>query len=153
MPRRRRNTLIVIASLVLLSLVIVPLVLAYRGVSNAVNPVITRKRSCEQNSRSLLGANCNPTPEQVARFASIPVPANAADFVSTFSSFQDSFLEANFTVPKESLSDYTSLADFPDVALDAPGQQVGPSADGLYRTLTLTTEGDRIRVKIEAFTT
>ena len=104
-----------------------------------------------QNDRGFLGTDCQPTRAQVAKYAHIPIGESASHFTSHFVSFQDSHLEATFTIPKSEVAKYLSLVAYPGVKLDQPSAQLHDPKTGEYRQLDLATKGKTVEVRLIVF--
>jgi hypothetical protein len=107
-----------------------------------------------RTERGILGSTkCNPSPDQVAKSADIPIPASATNFAAIYEGFQDWHLEASFLVPLDQASVYQSLPNYPGAAVDGPETDGTGGGVGEYRRLKLTTVDGVLKVAISVFTT
>jgi hypothetical protein len=109
--------------------------------------------TCSTERGILGGTTCNPSPDQVAKSADIPIPASATKFTATYEGFQDWNLEASFLVPLDQASVYTSLPNYPGATVDGPETDGTGSGAGEYRRLQLATVEGLLKVSILVFTT
>jgi hypothetical protein len=104
--------------------------------------------------RGVLGnTTCNPSRDQVAKSADIPIPASATKFTATYEGFQDWNLEASFLVPFDQASVYTSLPNYPGATVDGPETDGTGGGAGENRRLRLATVDGLLKVSILVFTT
>ena len=106
------------------------------------------KRALTKRNRTV---DCQPTSAQVAKYAHIQIGESSSHFTSHFVSFQDSHLEATFTIPKSEVAKYLSLVAYPGVKLDQPSAQIHDPKTGEYRQLDLTTKGKTVEVRLIVF--
>jgi hypothetical protein len=96
---------------------------------------------------------CTPTKDQVEAVMDLTIPASATNLVTTYESFQDWIMTANFTIPEADAQLYLSNTDFPQLQLDGPPVQAKQSPDGTYRSVQLVRDAQGVRVTLTAFTT
>jgi hypothetical protein len=160
MTKRNQGVLIALGFAVLCGVVI----LGWRVSNNDAGKVSAPKTSrspattisvgtCATERGVLGNTTCNPSRDQVARSADIPIGASATNFIATYESFQDWILEASFTVPLDQASVYTSLPNYPGATVDGPETDGTGGDAGEYRRLKLATVDGLLQVAISVFTT
>jgi hypothetical protein len=106
------------------------------------------------NERGILGGTtCNPSRDQVAKAADIPIAALPKNFIATYEGFQDWILEASFTVPLDQASVYTSLPNYPGATVDGPETDGTGGEASESRRMKLEAVDGLLKVSITVFTT
>jgi hypothetical protein len=109
--------------------------------------------TCATERGILGGTTCNPSRDQVAKIAEIPIASSVTNFTATYEGFQEWRLRASFTVPLDQASVYTSLPNYPGATVDGPGTNGTGGHPSEYRNLKLATVDGLLQVSISVFTT